>query len=212
MDRSDIEEIVSRRLCNFETAIPAKVTAVNNDGTIAVVALIKKVSMDGIVDNENLVMDGVKLFQFGNSSTSIELEVEKGSQVMLFGLSRHGREWLNSKSDNAVIPKSPLGNTMNDLFAIPLFRTDRDNGKSGKIVIGVDGKVSISSKHGQTIRLNTDGSIDINPKSGSTVKIDGFLEVTKDAKFLTDTASVTFSTHIHPTPVGPSTPPSPDGV
>lgn len=229
MDRSQAEELISRRLCDFETAIPAKVTAVAEDGTISVVALIKKVTIDGIVDVDNIVMDGIRLLTIGNSSASVDIEIEKGSQVMLVGLSRHAREWLGSSSDDAVIPKSPYGNMLNDLVAVPLFRNDRENGKASKISLGVDGAVKIESKYGQSLQFNSDGSIDFNPKSGSKVKIKGGLDVDGDIDATGDVSSdkdvvanaklvsVSLQNHQHlaaalPDPSGatiPTTPPSP---
>lgn len=189
MDRSQVEEIISRRLCDFETAIPAKVTAVANDGTLSVVALIKKVTIDGIVDVDNMVIEGIRPMVIGNANASVDIEIEKDSQVLLVGLSRHAREWLGSSSDDAVIPKSPYGNLLNDLVAVPLFRTDRYNGKASKISLGVDGTVKIESKYGQSLKFNSDGSIDFNPKSGSKVKIKGGLDVDGDIDATGDVSS-----------------------
>ena len=180
MDRSAIEEIISRRLCSIETALPAKVTSVAEDGSLTVVILIKKVTVDGIVDTENLAIEGVKPFVIGNGNASVDIEIQKDAQVLLLGLSRHAREWLGSSSDDAVIPKSAHGNLLNDLVAIPLFRGDRDNGKNSKISLGADGTVVIESKYGQSLKFNDDGSIDFNPKSGGKVKIKGMLEVDGD--------------------------------
>lgn len=177
MDRSAIEELISRRLCNFETALPAKVTDVAEDGALTVVVLIKKVTVDGIVDVENLAIEGIKPFVIGNENASVDIEIKKGAQVLLLGLSRHAREWLGTSSDDAVIPKSAHGNMLNDLVAIPLFRGDRDHGKSSKISLGAEGTVVIESKYGQSMKFNEDGSIDFNPKSGGKVKIKGGLDV-----------------------------------
>ncbi|SHL42663.1 hypothetical protein SAMN05720470_10852 [Fibrobacter sp. UWOV1] len=200
MDRSQAEELISRRLCDFETAIPAKVTAVAADGTISVVALIKKVTVDGIVDVDNMVMDGIRPFTIGNSSACIDIEIEKGSQVLLVGLSRHAREWLGSSSDDAVIPKSPYGNMLNDLVAVPLFRTDRDSGKASRISLGVDGTVLVESKYGQSLKFNSDGSIDLNPKSGKKVKIGGDLDVegeVNDSNYNLTELGRSYDVHMH---------------
>jgi phage baseplate assembly protein gpV len=82
---------------------------------------------------------------------------------------------------------------MNDLVAVPM---SRGGSKKVVITIGHDGKVSLDA--------------DSLTLTAENVKIDGELEVTGDAKFLTKTAGVTFSSHIHPTPVGSSSPPNPD--
>ena len=198
MDRSQVEEIVSRRLCDVETALPAKVTSVAKDGSLSVVVLIKKVTVDGIVDTENRVIEGIRPFTIGNSSASIDIEIAEGAQVLLVGLSRHAREWLGTKSDDAVIPKSAYGNMLNDLVAVPLFRGDRENGKNAKIRLAEDGTVEVKSVHGQTLRFDDDGSIVLEPKSGSTVKINGDVVVEGDVNG-TDfkTAVASFNTHMH---------------
>lgn len=180
MDRSAIEEIISRRLCDFETAIPAMVTSVASDNTISVVALIKKVTVDGIVDVDNFVIEGIRPFVIGNSSATIDIDISVGSQVLLVGLSRHAREWLGTSSDEAVTPKSSYGNMLNDLVAVPVFRNDRKNGQKTKVFLGSDGVVEVTSAYGQSLRFNEDGSIDFNPKSGRRVKINGGLDVDGD--------------------------------
>lgn len=222
MDRNAVEEIISRRLCNFETALPAKVTSVAKDGSLTVVILIKKITVDGIVDVKNLAIEGIKPFVIGNENASVEIEIRKGAQVLLLGLSRHAREWLGTTSDDAVIPKSAHGNMLNDLVAIPLFRGDRENGKSSKISLGADGTVVIESKYGQSMKFNDDGSIDFNPKSGKKVKINGSLDVdgsinsTDDIITMKNINAVNYNTHTHnvnatpaetPIPTSPPTPP-----
>lgn len=198
MDRSQVEEIVSRRLCDVETALPAKVTSVAKDGSLSVMMLIKKVTVDGIVDTENRVIEGIRPLTIGNSSASIEVEIGVGAHVLLVGLSRHAREWLGTKSDDAVIPKSAFGNMLNDLVAVPLFRGDRENGKNAKISLGEDGTVEVTSTFGQTLKFDEDGSIVLIPKSGSKVKINGDVVVDGNVSG-TDftTALASFNAHMH---------------
>ena len=224
MDRKNVEEIISRRLNGIETAVPAKVTDVASDGTISVVALIRKVTVDGIVDTDNLVISGIKPFVVGNA-TSSEVEIEKGSQVLLVALSRHSREWLNTSSDDPVTPRSSNGNMLNDVVAIPLSRGDRKKGESSKIYLGADGTVEVKSKFGQTMRFESDGSITFNPKSGSKVKISGDLEVAGNMETTAgvvkgmdfQTATLSFNTHVHNcsapgSPSGPAISPPPPQV
>lgn len=222
MNRNDVEELIDRRLCSIETAIPAKVRYVNSDGTLSVEALIKKVSVDGIVDVKNLLIDGVKPFVVGNKYACIDFGIVEGSQVMLVSLSRHGREWLNTSSDDAVIPKSPLGMTLNDLFAVPISRGDRENGQKSVIKLGEDGKVEIKSSYGQSVTFNKDGSIEMSPKSGSKVTIKGNVDVkgqiTASDKIHSDNVvegmdfvagPLKFVTHVHTSAVGPTSTPTP---
>lgn len=215
MDRSIIEEIISRRLCDFETAIPAKVTDVAKDKSLTVEILIKKVTVDGIVDVDNIAIEGIKPFVIGNENATINIEIAKGSQVLLVGLSRHAREWLGSKSDDAVIPRSAYGNTFNDLVAVPLFRGDRENGKSSNISLGAEGDITIESKYGQTLKFNDDGSIDLNPKSGSKVTIKGELEVSNGISCDSDVVAnarlvpVSLVNHTHNVGAVPATSPIP---
>lgn len=215
MDRSAIEEIISRRLCSIETALPAKVTSVAEDGSLTVVILIKKVTVDGIVDTENLAIEGVKPFVIGNGNASVDIEIQKDAQVLLLGLSRHAREWLGTSSDDAVIPKSAHGNMLNDLVAIPLFRGDRDNGKNSKISLGADGTVLVESKYGQSLKFKDDGSIDFTPKSGKNVKINGSLDVdgsinsTDNITTQKNISAVNYNNHTHNVGAVPATSPIP---
>lgn len=209
MDRSQVEEIVSRRLCDIETALPAKVTSVSDNGLLSVEVLIKKVTVDGIVDTENRIMESIRPFTIGNSSASVDIGIPVGAQVLLVGLSRHAREWLGTQSDDAVIPKSAHGNMLNDLVAVPLFRGDRESGKNARIYLGEDGDVEVVSKYGQSLKFNKDGSIDFNPKAGKKVKINGDLDVTgnvssdgivNDASYNLTELGNKYTVHVHPVP------------
>lgn len=216
MDRKNVEEIVSRRLNGIETAIPAKVTDVAEDGTLSVVALIRKVTVDGIVDTDNLAIGGVRPFVIGNSSASVEIGIGKGAQVLLVSLSRHAREWLATSSDDPVTPRSSNGNMLNDIVAIPMFRSDRKNGQASKITLGEDGTVEVTSKYGQTLKFEEDGSIAFNPKTGGKVKIAGDLEVGGNVESTSgvvkgmdfQTSALSFLTHVHEcaAPASPSGP------
>lgn len=222
MDRRQVEEIISRRLNSIETAIPATVTEVAKDGTLTVVPLIRKVTVDGIVDTANLAIGGVRPFVIGNSSASVDIEIGKGAQVLLVSLSRHAREWLNTSSDDPVTPRSSNGNMLNDIVALPLFRGDRTNGSASKIMLGEDGTVEVTSKYGQTLRFEEDGSIAFNPKPGKKVKIAGDLEVGGNVESSGDVtanasvplAAVSLVSHTHnylagPGPLTPTTTPAP---
>lgn len=191
MDRSQVEEIVSRRLCDVETALPGYVQDTLENGNLLVVPLIKKVTVDGIVDVQNMALEA-RPFVIGNENLSIEIGFKKGDSVLLLGLSRHASEWLNSKSNDPVIPRTFQALTLNDLVAVPLCRGDRENGKSANIKLGVDGAIEISSFLGQRIKFVNDGSIEIVPKSGKEINING---VVNGSDF--KTGSVSFNGHIH---------------
>lgn len=73
------------------------------------------------------------------------------------------------------------------------------NGETALYTAGAQG--------GTRILLKTDGSVVITPSS--KVRIEGDLEVTGEVKAMADGASVSLSTHQHPTAMGPSGPPTP---
>lgn len=202
VERSDIEELISRRLCNIETAIPGIVTNVAKNGTLSVVPLIKRVTVDGIVDVDNLAIEGIKKFVFGNGNVAIDVEVDVGSQVMLVAMSRSARVWLNSQSEDAVIPRSYSGNTLNDLVAVPICRCDREYGKKNLVTLKDNGVVSVESEFGQKIVLTESGDIELSLKSGKAVKVNGNLSVSGDVSADGDVKAgiVSLMTHTHVVP------------
>ena len=192
--------VIDSYMEGFETAFPAVVKKVNEDGTVDVTPSIRNVlknmqfEPDG-PDKKPLPVLGIPVLWPGTSAAIVKFGLEEGDPVICVASSRDLREWIEGGEDNGPYdPKSFSGNDLNDLMAIPMSR-----GGSKKVTVAIshDGKVSVEA--------NTEVLI-----KSSKVKVDGELEVTGDAKFLTNTAAVTFSTHIHPTPTGPSSPPNPD--
>lgn len=104
-----------------------------------------------------------------------------------------------------------------DSEAVVLFiGGSRDNGiciasqgDPSKIPSVEDGEVCLFSEFGQKILLKKDGSIVLTPKSGQKYRIESDVEVTGDLKVFCDGAFITMKNHIHPTPVGASSAPTP---
>lgn len=86
--------------------------------------------------------------------------------------------------------------------------------------IDKDGQVTIKNKDGATIVMNTDGSIVLSNAAGASINMDAandkitatatLLELNgaSEAAVLGDAFKAYFDTHVHPTGVGPSGPPS----
>ena len=100
-----------------------------------------------------------------------------------------------------------------DVEGIALFvGGSRDNG----VVISTrgdcpdlkEGEVRVHSPFGSSITLKDDGSVELVTNS-KKFRFVGDIEATGNVKAMCDTAFVTLAGHIHPTGVGPSSPPTP---
>lgn len=192
--------VIESYMEGFETAFPAVIKKVNDDGTVDVTPSIRNVLKNMQIepdgkDKKPLPVLGVPVLWPGTSASIVKFELQAGDPVLCVASSRDLRAWIEGGEDKGPYdPKSFSGNDLNDLMAVPM---SRGGSKKVTVTISHDGKVSVEADTGVLIK-------------SPNVKIDGELEVTGDAKFLTKTAAVTFSTHIHPTPTGPSNPPNPD--
>jgi hypothetical protein len=194
-----INSVIDSYMEGFETAFPAVVKKVNGDGTVDVTPSVRNVLKNMQIepdgeDDKPLAIEGVPVMWPGTSEAVVKFTLAEGDPLLCIASSRDLREWVDGGEDKGPYsPKSFSGNDLNDLVAIPV---SRGGSKKVTVTIGHDGKVSLSA---DSVTL-----------TAANVKVDGELEVTGDAKFMTKTAGVTFSSHIHPTPVGPSNPPNPD--
>lgn len=192
--------VIESYMEGFETAFPAVIKKVNDDGTVDVTPSIRNVLKNMQIepdgkDKKPLPVLGVPVLWPGTSASIVKFELQAGDPVLCVASSRDLRAWIEGGEDKGPYdPKSFSGNDLNDLMAVPM---SRGGSKKVTLTISHDGKVSVEA------------DTDVLIKSPN-VKIDGELEVTGDAKFMTKTAGITFSTHIHPTPTGPSNPPNPD--
>ena len=100
-----------------------------------------------------------------------------------------------------------------DVEGIALFvGGSRDNGvviaTRGECPDLKEGEVRVHSPFGSSITLKDDGSVELVTNS-KKFRFVGDIEATGNVKAMCDTASVTLAGHIHPTGVGPSSPPTP---
>lgn len=189
-----VRSVIDSYMEGFETAFPAVVKKVNDDGTVDVVPSIRnalknmQIEPDGD-DNKPLPVENVPVVWCGTSQALVKFELEAGDPVLCIASSRDLREWIDGGEENGPYnPKSFSGNDLNDLIALPVSR-----GGKKKVVFDIshDGKIAVSA---------------------DSFTIDGELEVTGDVKIMTKTAGITLSSHVHPTSFGPTYPPQPDGV
>ena len=189
-----IRSVIDSYMESFETAFPAVVKKVNGDGTVDVTPSVRntlknmQIEPDGD-DGKPLAIEGVPVMWPGTSAAVVKFELTAGDPLLCVASSRDLREWIDGgEAEGPYSPKSFSGNDLNDLVAIPM---SRGGAKKVAFEISHDGKVEVTA---------------------DSFTIDGELEVTGDVKIMTKTAGITLSSHIHPTPVGPSSPPQPDGA
>lgn len=193
--------VIDSYMEGFETAFPAVVKAVNDDGTVDVTPSIRNVLKNMQIepdgeDDKPLPVKGVPVLWPGTSAAIVKFELEEGDPLICVSSSRDLRAWVDGGEDNGPFdPLSFSGNDLNDLFAIPMSR----GGKK---------KVTVEISHDGNVSLDAD-SLTLTAEN---VKIDGELEVTGEAKIMTGTpgAGIALSTHMHPTSVGPTGKPTPN--
>lgn len=132
------------------------------------------------------------------------------ADVVLLGNERHSKIRVLQQYGFASVP-------VNGYEALALFvGGSRDNGvvvccqgKAGEIPALAEGEVALFSRFGQKVILKNDGSIAMVPASGKKTRVESDLDVTGNVTAFCDANFITMQNHIHPTPVGPSSPPTP---
>lgn len=209
--------VIDSYMEGFETAFPAVVKSVNDDGTVDVTPSIRNVLKNMQVepdgeDGKPLPVQGVPVLWPGTSAAIVKFELKAGDPVICVSSSRDLRAWVEGGEENGPYdPKSFSGNDLNDLFAIPM---SRGGGKKVVVEISHDGKVSVEAD-----------SVSVKAEK---MKVDGELEVTGGATFGDkvnaldfSTSLVSLNTHLHYAtapysavlapfdPANPPTPPTP---
>lgn len=164
--------VIESYMEGFETAFPAVIKKVNDDGTVDITPSIRNVLKNMQIepdgkDNKPLPVLGVPVLWPGTSAAVVKFELEEGDPMLCVSSSRDLRAWVEGGEDKGPYdPKSFSGNDLNDLIAIPMSRGGK---KKVTVEISHDGKVSIEA--------------DSVTVAAGNVKIDGELEVTGDASF-----------------------------
>ena len=188
---------------NIETAIPATVLKVNEDGTVDCKASIRKVFPNGVFDLLNGPIPSVPMMKLGGSMAEFSFPSMEGDHVLLLAFSRDATKWRETAEDGDVVPESSSGLSLMDLVAIPLVKASRE--ASAKVRVTKDGDIVFTPASGR--RTICDGDLvcrgdvlSIGDVSAKCVEIDD--EVSADL-------AVHLSSHKHPTGVGPSDAPVP---
>lgn len=190
-------------LDNIDTAIPGVVTAVNGDGTVDCKPCIRKIAPNGVFDVVNPAMPKIPLMRLGTSYVDFDFPIKEGDQVLLVAISRDAASWKKKPEDD-VVPTACGGLTMNDLVAVPIVVPQKAHGAS-KIKVTEDGSIElvpgdsgrIWAKGDLIVEGNVDAGGDV--VAGATITEQGPVE----------TGGVSLQTHVHPTAVGPTSPPTP---
>lgn len=154
--------VIDSYMEGFETAFPAVVKAVNEDGTVDVTPSIRNVlknmqiEPDGS-DGKPLPVQGVPILWPGTSAAVVKFELEVGDPVLCVASSRDLRAWVEGgEGGGPYDPKSFSGNDLNDLVAIPM---SRGGDKAVSVTLGRD---SVSVVGAGTIEMKNDGTVLVN--------------------------------------------------
>lgn len=209
------DDFFDSRMEGFETAFPAVVEKVNDDGTIDAIPSIRNVlkNMQIEPDGKNgkpLPIEGIPLLNLGSSRAVFEFELAKGCPVLLIASSRDLRAWIDAGEDGGVVtPLSFSGNDLNDLVAIPLTSTNKK--KKAKILVKLNGEIEVETNADVSVKAN---QVDIDAKKltvSGDIECNGNISADMEisAMVLTPATKVSLSKHIHQTAVGASSPPTP---
>lgn len=154
--------VIDSYMEGFETAFPAVVKKVNDDGTVDVTPSIRNVlknmqiEPDGS-DGNPLPIEGVPVLWPGTSAAVVKFALEEGDPVLCVASSRDLRAWVKGGEDKGPFdPLSFSGNDLNDLLAIPM---SRGGSRAVSVTIGRD---SVSVTGNGSIEMASDGTVTIN--------------------------------------------------
>lgn len=153
----------------FETAFPAVVKAVNDNGTVDVTPSIRNVLKNMQIepdgdDGKPLSVQGVPVLWPGTSAAVVKFELKEDDPVLCIASSRDLRAWVEGgEGGGPYDPKSFSGNDLNDLVAIPM---SRGGNKAVTVTLSrdsfkVEGKGTIEMKEDGTVLVN--GHLEVKP-------------------------------------------------
>ena len=220
-----LDSFFDNKMEDFETAFPAAIESVNDDGTVnvrpSVRNCLRNMQMEpNMKDGKLMVIKNVPVLWAGTKTVHIEYELDQGDTVLCISSSRDIRNWKKEKWDEtAYDPVSFSGNDLLNLLAIPFRRIQ----ESAATVISIDREGNVTVKASEvtldaenvtiTGKLAVDGDI----SSAGNIASDGQIEASgkvKGSDFATPTLSFLGHTHLtagtgSPTPPSVYTPPSP---
>ena len=209
------DDFFDSKMEGFETAFPAVVEKVNEDGTIDAIPSIRNVlkNMQIEPDGKNgkpLPIEGIPLLNLGSSRAVFQFELAKGCPVLLIASSRDLRSWIDAGEDGGVTtPLSISGNDLNELVAIPLTSTTMK--MKAKILVKLNGEIEVATNANVSVKSNQ-VNVDANKLTVTgDIECKGNISADKEisAMVLTPATKVSLSKHIHKTAVGDSLPPTP---
>lgn len=213
-----LDSFFDNKMEDFETAFPAAIESVNDDGTVnvrpSVRNRLRNMQMEpNMKDRKHIVIKNVPVLWAGTKTVHIEYELDQGDTVLCISSSRDIRNWKKEKWDEAAYdPVSFSGNDLLNLLAIPFRRVQ----ESATTVISIDRKGNVTVKaseltlDAENVKITSKLAVDGDISSAGNIASDGEIEATgnvKGADFATPTLS--FNGHAHPTaatgsPSGPT--------
>jgi len=209
-----VRTLIDSYMEGFETAFPAVVKKVNDDGTVDVTPSIRNVLKNMQIepdgkDGKPLPVEGVPVMWPGTSAAVVKFELAEGDPLLCVASSRDLRAWAEGGEDKGPYdPKSFSGNDLNDLVAIPLSRGSGE--RKVTVNIGHDGKVSLTADSVSLTadKVSVDGDLSVKGKISATGN------VTSEGKmnandFATPTLSLMNHTHATAGSIGTPSQPVP---
>ena len=203
-----LDSFFDNKMEDFETAFPAAIESVNDDGTVnvrpSVRNCLRNMQMEpNMKDGKLMVIKNVPVLWAGTKTVHIEYELDKGDTVLCISSSRDIRNWKKEKWDEtAYDPVSFSGNDLLNLLAIPFRRVQ----ESAATVVSIDreGNVTVKASKveldAENVKITGKLAVDGDISSAGNIASDGQIEASgkvKGSDFATPT--LTFSKHMHPT-------------
>ena len=202
-----LDQFFDNKMEDFETAFPAVIDAVNDDGTVnvrpSVQNCLRNMQLEPLKDGKAMTIRNVPVLWTGTKTVHIEYELAAGDTVLCISSSRDIRKWKKETwGENVIAPMSFSGNDLLNLLAIPMRRVNEDADTT--ISIDREGNVKISAKKveldAENVKITGKLAVEGDISSAGNIASDGEIEATgnvKGADFATPTLS--FNGHAHPT-------------
>ena len=166
-----LDSFFDNKMEDFETAFPAAIESVNDDGTVnvrpSVRNCLRNMQMEpNMKDGKLMVIKNVPVLWAGTKTVHIEYELDKGDTVLCISSSRDIRNWKKEKWDEAAYdPVSFSGNDLLNLLAIPFRRVQ----ESATTVINIDREGNVTVKASEVTldaeNVKITGKLDVNSKA-----------------------------------------------
>jgi hypothetical protein len=140
-----IPGIIQQLLSSVHTAMPGKIESYNRSTFRAKVTPLLKHVTNKNAEIAYQAIEDVPVLVFGGSAGIIDVELQKGDNVILIFMESEIGGWKSSKGDKPVSPEDLSHHEINNAIALPCVVTDGQNfSNTPRIQMDKNGKITIN--------------------------------------------------------------------